>query len=123
MPVRRVVADDLVEADAGLVAFERGPIVFCVEGVDNGGDVFDMVVPDSAKLRSHFRPDLLGGVQVITGPATVYAAAKDGKAEAKKLEFQADPVLRLGQPRRRGNVRLAAADQGGHQAPPGPRQG
>jgi DUF1680 family protein len=91
MPVRRVVANDLVAADAGLVALERGPIVFCAEGVDNGGDVLDMVVPDSAKLRSLFRPDLLGGVQVITGPATVYVTAKDGKAEAKKLEFQAVP--------------------------------
>jgi DUF1680 family protein len=91
MPVRRVVANDLVAADAGMVALERGPIVFCAEGVDNGGDVFDMVVPDSARLRSFFRPDLLGGVQVITGPATVYVKAKDGKTELKKLEFQAVP--------------------------------
>jgi len=91
MPVRRVVANPRLEADLGMVALERGPILFCVEGVDNGGDVLDLVVPDSAKLKALFRPDILNGVQVITGPAILYAAAKDGKSETRKLEFQAVP--------------------------------
>ncbi len=39
MPVHRVLADDPVAADRGRVALERGPIVYCVEGVDNGGSV------------------------------------------------------------------------------------
>jgi DUF1680 family protein len=90
-PVRRVVADPRVEADAGMVALERGPLVFCVEGVDNGGNVLDLVVPDSAKLKALFRPDILNGVQVVTGPATVYAAVEDGKPEVKNLEFLAIP--------------------------------
>jgi DUF1680 family protein len=91
MPVRRVVADARVEAASGMIALQRGPILYCAEGLDNGGDVFDLVVPDIAKLQSVFRPDLLNGVQVIRGPATVYTTTKDGKTEAKKLEFQAVP--------------------------------
>jgi DUF1680 family protein len=91
MPVRRVVADARVEAASGMIALQRGPILYCAEGLDNGGDVFDLVVPDIAKLQSVFRPDLLNGVQVIRGPATVYTTTKDGKTEAKKLEFQAIP--------------------------------
>jgi DUF1680 family protein len=91
MPVRRVTANDLVKADTGQVALERGPIIFCAEGVDNGGDILDLVLPDGAKLRSAFRGDLLGGVQVITGTAEVSAKTKDGKVESKTHDFQAVP--------------------------------
>jgi DUF1680 family protein len=91
MPVRRVVADDRVEADTGMVALERGPIVFCAEGVDNGGDVFELVLPDASKLQSVFKPDLLSGVQVVTGPATVYVKTEEGKVESKSVEIQAVP--------------------------------
>ena len=91
MPVRRVVASELVAADGGMVALQRGPILFCAEGVDNGGDVLDLVLPDIAKLQSVFRPDLLNGVQVVKGPATVYVTTKDGKTEAKTIELQAVP--------------------------------
>jgi DUF1680 family protein len=34
MPVRRVSAHEKVVADRGRVAFERGPIVYCAEGID-----------------------------------------------------------------------------------------
>jgi DUF1680 family protein len=91
MPVRRVAANELIQADAVMVALERGPIVYCAEGVDNGGDVLDLVLPDAAKLQSVFRPDLLNGVQVIKAPATVYPTTKDGKTEAKSLELLAVP--------------------------------
>jgi hypothetical protein len=67
MPVRRVVADERVADDRGKVALERGPIVYAVEGVDHGGSVLDLVVPDDARLAIERRPDLLGGVTVLTG--------------------------------------------------------
>ena len=37
MPVERVYADPNVKADVGRVALQRGPIVYCLEGVDNDG--------------------------------------------------------------------------------------
>ena len=37
MPVRRVIANEKVEADRGRVALMRGPMVFCVEGADVDG--------------------------------------------------------------------------------------
>ena len=91
MPVRRVVASERVSADAGMVALQRGPILFCAEGADNGGNVLDVVLPDFAKLQSAFRPDLLNGVQVVKGPATVYITTKDGKTEARTIDLQAVP--------------------------------
>ena len=70
MPVRRVVAHENVRADRGRVALVRGPLVYCIEGMDvEGGKVLDLVLPDSARLETEFRDDLLGGVQVVTGGA------------------------------------------------------
>ena len=48
MPVRRIKAHDKVDADNGRLAVERGPIVYCAEGADNGGNAFDAVVPADA---------------------------------------------------------------------------
>ena len=48
MPVRRIKAHDKVEADRGRLAVERGPIVYCAEGADNGGKAFDAVIPAEA---------------------------------------------------------------------------
>jgi hypothetical protein len=41
--------------------------VYCFEGIDHADKVFSLTIPDNAKLESQFRPDLLGGVTVITG--------------------------------------------------------
>ena len=67
MPVRRVLADERVADDAGKVALERGPLVYCAEGADHAGSVLDLVVPDDARLTGERRPDLLGGLAVLRG--------------------------------------------------------
>ena len=78
MPVRRVVAHEKVLDDAGRVALERGPIVYCAEGCDQkDGRVLSLLLPDSVALRSEFRKDLLGGVQVVLGKAVVVSRGKD----------------------------------------------
>ncbi len=76
MPVRRVVADDRVADDRGRIALERGPLVYCVEGIDNGGSIGDVVVPDKALLTPEARPDLLGGITVLRGTAADGAGKK-----------------------------------------------
>jgi len=67
MPVRRVLANDRVTEDAGKAVIQRGPIVFALEAADNGGSLKDVKIPLDATLTSTFKPDLLGGVQVVTG--------------------------------------------------------
>jgi DUF1680 family protein len=84
MPVRRVLAHDKVEADAGRVALERGPVVYCAEAVDNGGRVFNLVLPDDARLEARHRPELLGGVTVVTGRALALHATDDGRSVATR---------------------------------------
>jgi len=77
MPVRRIVPSDKLEADRGKVALQRGPLVYCLEGIDNDGHALNLVIDDEAKLKTQYRPDLLGGVTVITGKARL---AKRGSA-------------------------------------------
>jgi DUF1680 family protein len=79
MPVRRVVSDERVAANKGRVALERGPILYAVESIDNGGDVFNIVLPDAAALSAEHRPELLGGVTVITGRALGLYPGDDGR--------------------------------------------
>ncbi len=69
LAARRVVAHPAVEDDAGFVAVERGPLVYCAEAPDNGGHALNLVLPDGAALRPGTRSDLLGGVVVLTGEA------------------------------------------------------
>lgn len=65
MPVRRVVSHQNVKSNQGLVALQHGPLVYCFEGVDNGGRVLKRVLPDDAVFEVEFSPELLGGVNVI----------------------------------------------------------
>ena len=69
MPVQRLKAHPKVEADRGRVALQRGPLVYCLEGVDNGGHVRNLVIPPEAPLSAQYCADLLGGVTVIKGSA------------------------------------------------------
>ena len=48
MPVRRIKAHDMVKADRGRLAVERGPIVYCAEGADNNGKAFGATIPVDA---------------------------------------------------------------------------
>jgi len=67
MPVRRVLANEKVEADTGKVAIERGPIVYCAEGPDNDGNVLDLTIRDDETLTAEYHEDMLKGVTVIRG--------------------------------------------------------
>ena len=59
-----------VNGHAGKVAITRGPLVYCLESVDNPGvDIFTAQL-DPASLRDEFVPDLLGGCVVIHGRTT-----------------------------------------------------
>jgi len=72
MPIQRVYAHDNVEEDRGKVALMRGPIVYCLEAVDHDdADVERMVLPEDTDLSAKHRPELLGGVTVVTGAAHV----------------------------------------------------
>jgi DUF1680 family protein len=84
MPVRRVVAHAAVKDDADKVALQRGPIVFCAEGQDNGGRALNLMLLDDAKISAEFRPDLLKGVVVLKGKALAAMKSAEGKIVSTK---------------------------------------
>jgi hypothetical protein len=64
MEVQRLTADPRIQADNNLLALQYGPLVYNVEAVDQP----DLDLPLSNEpLQAEWRPDLLGGVMVITG--------------------------------------------------------
>ncbi len=65
MDVQRIEAHPRVAADAGRVAIQRGPLVYCFEAVDNGGRVDDIVLARDPQFEIQTRPDLLGGITAI----------------------------------------------------------
>ena len=93
MEVRRVVANTKLLDDQGRVALERGPIVFCLEGVDNKDKrVVNLVIPDDTKFTTEFRGDLLNGVQVVRGTAVPAKRMLDGSVvTGEEQEFLAIP--------------------------------
>jgi hypothetical protein len=74
MPVRRVAANEKVKDDMGKVAFERGPIVYCFEGIDNEGKVLGRKIPDDLRFEAEFHPELLGGVAILKASSSEKAS-------------------------------------------------
>jgi len=68
MAVRVVTADPRVDTTRGAVALERGPLVYCLEAVDQSGGfrLDDVVIDPAGPTAVHQRPDLLGGVVTLT---------------------------------------------------------
>lgn len=64
MEVHKVASNEQVQTNKGLVALERGPMVYCVEGMDNP-DVDKLAVSPETQFNNFFKPDLLGGIEVI----------------------------------------------------------
>lgn len=70
MPIRRVYAHEKVQADKGKVSLMRGPVIYCLEGIDQAdADVFKLALPPTSNLQAEHRANLLGGVTVIQGKA------------------------------------------------------
>ena len=91
MPVRRIIANEKVQADQGRVAIQRGPIVYCLEGVDQPGAVRNLLLRDDAKFDSKFEASLLGGVTVLTTNATALTARADGTVAESDLAVKLIP--------------------------------
>ena len=69
MPVERIYSDRRVSSSAGKVALQRGPIVYCLEQVDNGTGLNAVVLPPDFELNIEYEEALLGGVATISASA------------------------------------------------------
>jgi hypothetical protein len=63
-------ASPKVRGHKGKVALTRGPLVYCLESVDNPGvDIFSTRL-DPSSLMAEYSPSLLGGTEVLHGRTT-----------------------------------------------------
>lgn len=63
MPVRFLKQDERIPLVGGSVALARGPLLYCIEGHDNGGDIRDVGI--GSEVTSRFDAGLLGGATVL----------------------------------------------------------
>ncbi len=80
MPVERVRAHPRVRADAGRVALQRGPIVYCLEAADNGPNLELLSLPRDAPIDVTFRHDVLAGVVTLGAKAERLDESSWGRA-------------------------------------------
>jgi len=76
MSVKTIYPNSKIAADSGRVAFMRGPLVYCAEGMDNGGSVVNLRVKHDGQIISWYTDELFGietlqaqGYSVHTGDA------------------------------------------------------
>lgn len=62
MEVRKVQGVDLLKEDKGKLALQRGPLVYCAEGVDNSGKVSGFILPEKTLFTEVDLPQTLGGI-------------------------------------------------------------
>lgn len=97
MPVRTMEANPLAEETLNQVAFQRGPVVYCLESPDlpTGIKISDVRAPAGIKFLARFDRRLLGGVVVLDGKVMTTAAENwNGKLyrEVTPEKFQTNNV-------------------------------
>ncbi len=88
MPVQQITANPKVKDDLDRIALQRGPLVYCLEEVDNTGKMQHMYLTQKVVFNTEFHNDLLNGVTVIKGKARVRNF--DG-AKTETMEITAVP--------------------------------
>jgi DUF1680 family protein len=100
MSIQRVAANENVAADRGLLAIQRGPIVYCIEQCDQRAPVTSLSLPLDADLRVE-KTKLFGGITVIRGFGASTEAPNTGHAlylratavPSKRTEITAIPYF------------------------------
>ena len=67
MDIQRITCDERVAANKGRVAFQRGPIVYNFEDVDQPGTAGQMTLHPNSKFAPVWNDTLLGGVMTLKG--------------------------------------------------------
>jgi hypothetical protein len=92
MPVRRIQANEKVMDDCGKLAIQRGPVVYCIEGTDQGDKhVFNKYIPENISINFTYQKDLLNGVVTLNGTAREIDRDVDGRQVEKDVPFIAIP--------------------------------
>lgn len=88
MEVRKLVSREEVSANSDRIAIQRGPLVYCVEGADNNGKVWNILIPENADFKVVEFKVLDEKVMAVQADMTVMTGSEDGtnlRSETKKI--------------------------------------
>lgn len=86
--INRIMAKTELRFNNNRVALQYGPLVYCVEGADNQGKAWNIILPDHTKLETTDYTVAGEPVKAITADVPVVSVADDGyalKTEKKKI--------------------------------------
>jgi DUF1680 family protein len=69
---RLIAANPRIAEDNGKVSVQRGPLVYCLEGIDQTAPIPDLSLAASGNFIEENRPELLGGVVTLQHPGHAY---------------------------------------------------
>jgi hypothetical protein len=78
MPVQKVMAIDSVKEDAGKLAMQRGPLLYCAEWVDNNNRTGNLILPANASITTSPQPGLLNGIVTLQTDGQRVEVASNG---------------------------------------------
>ena len=87
MSIRRVQTNEKVADNLGKVALERGPMVYCLEGIDNDPQMMKLTLSDTALLTATFNPEKLSGVVTISGDALLSEGVKTSNKSITAIPY------------------------------------
>jgi len=110
MPARRIYANTAVRADAGCVCLMRGPVVYCFESIDNGGQLSALRIPEHAEIKTEVcREGILKNLTLLkldgVRMRSSEALYSEEKPAAEQVTLTAVPYFSWGN-RDNGNMRV-----------------
>jgi len=88
MRVNNIAARDELKQNRNRIAIQRGPIVYCIEGADNNGKAWNVIIPENTKFETIDYKVLDESVKALTAEVPVVTVGEDGlslKTEKKKI--------------------------------------
>jgi len=79
MNISLVRSNEKVIENHGRLAMERGPLVYCAEGIDNRGHVFNLLLPEFAPITVQWKPELLGGINTLQAKVPAFRVSDTGE--------------------------------------------
>ncbi|WP_438350084.1 glycoside hydrolase family 127 protein [Paenibacillus sp. FA6] len=92
MDVQLIQSHPQLRVNAGKVAIQRGPLVYCVEEFDNDAPLASITVLTDQPLSARFDSDLLGGMMIIEGDALLDEQGDWGNELYRPLKTVTRPV-------------------------------
>jgi DUF1680 family protein len=92
MEHKRVIARPEAKADTNRVALQRGPLVYCVEGADNNGAAWNLLLPSDATFTTASATILSEPIIAIKTQAPVVTVGSDKQSlKTEKRQITAIP--------------------------------